>query len=277
MRLRLAAPLLLALVCSTARGQDFRVYTVVRDLGSVGAEEQTDAAPIVARSLTLFRARKSYDWLEEVGEVVLTDRTHGRVCVIDRELNGLKLLDEERRHFVKRGRTEADSYLRTIDEPGLRQRLRFTIDPAFEMAWQPEIERLSLVGEGWRYDIETAAAPDEAYTAAYLDYADAACEINFLLHPHTLYPAMRQAVNARLRELGRLPLAVTLQGDLGRPLHLRAEHKYEWTLQSYDRSQIRRWEQLAETDRDRATTEADAAESVQWRTVHEFQKVSLRP
>ena len=250
-----------------AAGQDFRVYTVVRDEAANAGD-----APIVARSLTLFRARKCYDWMEDVGEVVVTDRTHGRVEVVDRDLRGVRLLDEERRHFLKLGRREAEGYLTTIADRRTRASLAATIEPDLRTEWNAEAERLTLAGGSWRYDVATAIPPDPAYVDAYLDYADSACEVNFLLHPRSLYPAMRQALNAELRRLGRLPLSVTLSGDPGHPLKLTARHKYEWTLQPYDLSQIRRWEQLTQSDADSG---ADPGDGVDWMTIHDFQQASV--
>ena len=271
MRTLLGLGLLLVSWSTPAAAQDFRVYTVVRDVASPGGPtaKAENEGPVVGRSLTLFRARKCYDWLEDLGEVVVTDRTHNRVCVIDGDLRGVRLLDEERRHFLKLGRREAERYIDELPDRLTRTALAATLDPQLEVDWNEEVERLTLSGGGWQYDVTTAVPPDPAYVDAYLDYADAAAEVNFLLHPQSLYPSLRQTLNAELRRLGRLPIEVTLRGQPGQPIALRAEHKYEWTLQSFDRSQIRRWDQLA-TDR------SESAEGgVRWLSIQDFQQASV--
>src|ERR1043165_1169439 len=60
--------------CGTARAQDFRVYTTIQDLtaappGNGGAAQ----APVVARTLTLFHAGKAYDYIPEIGEVIVIE------------------------------------------------------------------------------------------------------------------------------------------------------------------------------------------------------------
>ena len=268
MRTLLGLGLLLTLSTS-ASAQDFRVYTVVRDAVAATDGSTIASGPVIGRSLTLFRARKCYDWLEDVGEVVVTDRTHNRVSVIDADLRGVRLLDEERQHFLKLGRRESERYIAELSDRATRSALAATLDPQLEIEWNEEVERLSLSGAGWRYDVQTAVPPDPAYVEAYLDYADAAAEMNFLLHPQSLYPAMRQTLNAELRRLGRLPLQVTLRGRPGQPIALCAEHKYEWTLQSFDRSQIRRWDQLA------TGQGGTAMPGVRWMTIQDFQQAGL--
>jgi hypothetical protein len=58
--------LLPAIPHTDAAAQDMRVYTTVRAVG-----ENRQDSPILAESLTLFHAGKTYDYMENVGEVII--------------------------------------------------------------------------------------------------------------------------------------------------------------------------------------------------------------
>ena len=259
-------PLLLAIGLSclltsgrTAAAQDFRVYTVVRDIAAADR-------PIITRSLTLFRARRAYDWVEDLGEVVVSDRTTGCVCVMDRQLHGVRMQSDEVRHFLKLGQRQVAESLDAVPSIEMRTAMAFTLRPQFLVTFDQEVEQLTLTGGGWTYRIDTTPVPDPAYLDAYLAAADRATETNFLLHPRATAPAFRRAVNDELRRLGRLPLSVTLEGQLGGHLKLQADHKFEWSLQSFDRSQIRRWDSLIDTDTD----------AVDWMTLDDFRSLAAK-
>ena len=257
-------PLFTLMVCllfaapETGAAQEFRVYTTVR---AIDTAEQ----PIVGRSLTLFRGGRAYDWLEDTGQVVVSDRVRGSSVVLSRQLDGTRIEADQLAHFLKVGKSEATTYLETVTDPAARASVGFTLTPRFETEFQEELQRLVLRGGGWTYTIHTQQPQDRAMVDAYLDYADRAAAVNFLLHPHATYPAMRQAVNEELRRLGRLPVSVTLDSRVT-GVHLRADHQYGWALQSFDLSKIRQWEALA-GDRE--------GEQVRWTTLRAFQQQTL--
>lgn len=245
---------------SIAAAQEFRVYTTVRDV-SAGQSAQ----PIVSRSLTLFRGGRSYDWLDDLGEVIVSDRVRGRSSVISRQLEGTHVERDQIAHYLKVGRTEATTYLTGVTEPSAREAIGFSLEPSLTAAFEPELERLVLSGGGWTYTIQTAEPPDTAIVEAYLDYADRAAAMNFLFHPRANFPALRQAANAELRKVGRVPVSVTLESAMQPELTLQAEHKYGWTLESFDRSRIRQWDLLLRPDSDK----------VRWMTLRSFQQQTV--
>lgn len=256
--------MLLAGSAMTASGEEFRVYTTVRSL----AEAER---PIVARSLTLFRGQRSYDWIEDAGELVVDDRSKRQATVLNRQLVAARLDRDQMTHLLRVGREEAESYLATLGpgEQAAATAIGFTLAPTFTTQGpsQGEGNRVIFRGGGWQYTVETFTPPEPGYVAAYLDSADQAAAVNFLIHPQATFPAMRQAVNAELRRLGVLPLAVELRGPGRVPLHLRAEHRYAWTLESFDLSQIARWDDLLS---DRSETGR-----VRWTTLRDFQQQTL--
>jgi hypothetical protein len=80
----------------------------------------------------------------------------------------------------------------------------------------------------------------------YLQYADWAARMNYVLHSRSLYPAVRLEVNRALLERELIPTEVRLLLDGDVPLQIKAEHTFEWELGSIDRSTIIRCEKARE-------------------------------
>src|SRR5690606_5890737 len=88
----------------------------------------------------------------------------------------------------------------------------------------------------------------------YLHYADWMARLNYVLHPHALYPEPRLKLNEVLRAHGKLPVEVELKSSIGLPIHLRAEHQIHWKLDATDRSLIHEWESLLKSSNTRQVT-----------------------
>ena len=246
-------PTLAALLfASAAAAQDFRVYTTIRETGS-------DA--VLSRSQTLFHAGRSYDHIEAVGEVVIGDPAHRRFTILRGGHVGTRVTFDEVNQLCRAGARETRAYATQLveagEDPAAAEALVFQLNPDFVETSADE--RLTLAAKAWRYDVATAAPPSPGFAAAYLDYADRAASLNYVLHPQSFHPAPRRALNDRLRGDGGLPTRVDLRVLMGRPVELTAEHRYEWTLHPYDRTQIQNWTRLAES--------AD----VEWVSFREFQ------
>lgn len=246
-------PTLAALLfASAAAAQDFRVYTTIRETGS-------DA--VLSRSQTLFHAGRSYDHIEAVGEVVIGDPAHRRFTILRGGHVGTRVSFDEVNQFRRAGERETRAYAKQLveagEDPAVAAALVFQLDPKFAAAAEPG--RVALTADSWRYAVATAEPPSPGLTAAYLDYADRAAGLNYVLHPQSFHPAPREALNERLRDAGRLPTRVELEVAVGRPVRLTAEHRFEWALHPYDRSQIQNWTRLAESD------------AVEWVSFREFQ------
>jgi hypothetical protein len=139
--------------------------------------------------------------------------------------------------------------------------LRFQLSPRFREDLRSD--RIRLVSDCLTYDVKTDSAPEGAPWEAYLAYADWAARLNYLMHPQSLLPEPRLELNERLRKHGRLPVQVELTARLDTNLHLRAEHRYGWTLQPIDRQFIDQWERKRESA------------SVRWIGLHEYHKEFL--
>jgi len=254
-----AVVVLSASLSGVARAQDLRVYTTVRSL-----VDRHPNPPILAESLTLFHAGRVYDYMENVGEVVIFEPLENKFTILGPDYIGTTVTFAEIQQFLSKSRSEAQRVLEeTQSDPNSRRlaaALRAQFSPTFKQSMRAD--SIKLTGESLVYDITTAAAPKDAAWEKYLDYTDWAARLNFVLHPKSLYPDSRLEVNQALRKARRLPITVDLVGRLDdRDLHLRAEHRYGWELQSIDRQFIDQWN----TRRD--------AKDVKWVAIHEYQNL----
>jgi hypothetical protein len=257
--LRLFVIVLSASLSGVAAAQDLRVYTTVRNL-----TDRRPNPPVLAESLTLFHAGRVYDYMENVGEVVIFEPLESKFTILGPDYIGTTVTFAEIQQFLNKSRSEAERVLgETQSDPSskrLAAALRAQFSPKFKE--QLRADSVKLTGESLIYEITTASAPKDTAWEMYLDYADWAARLNFVLHPKSLYPDPRLEVNSSLRKARRLPITVDLAGRLDeREMHLRAEHRYGWELQSIDRQFIDQWN----TRRD--------AKDVKWVAIHEYQSL----
>ena len=249
--IRAALALSVAAVLSlhSARAQDMSVYTTVSPVESNGVKPQ-----VIARSLTLFHAGKVYDYMEDLGEVVIFEPVNNRFVIFNGNYVATRVDHSELQQFLKVAQFESENYLQelTISRDGASRSvaalLEFQLQPAFDEQYDPTLNRLSLAAGPMRYDVQTARIEQAALLEQYLNYADWAARLNFVLHPQSAYPAPRLALNASLREKGLLPVTVRLETKAAARSSLRADHKFQWELQSSDKFHINKWERLLESD-----------------------------
>ena len=261
---RCAAAIALGLVLFTRTGfaQEFRVYTRVSDAGATvrSDSQKKTSPPVIARSLSLFRAGKAYDYLGNVGEVIIFEPSRRRFIIMNGTTRMVSTITfDEIERYLQRARSETKKYIIGLEQKGdaasLKsiQSLRFQLDPTFNAHYEAADDQLTLNSKPFRYDVRCATADStkavdrEAFQEAvrtYLNYADWTARLNYVLHSRALAPAPRLALNAVLRQGKRLPVQVDLRVDLEKPLHLRAEHKIHWNLDRKDRGDIRHWEMM---------------------------------
>jgi hypothetical protein len=257
--LRLFVIILSASLCGVAAAQDLRVYTTVRNL-----TDKRPNPPVLAESLTLFHAGRVYDYMENVGEVVIFEPLESKFTILGPDYVGTTVTFAEIQQFLSKSRSEAQRVLDESQSDVASKRLASALRAQFSPKFKEQIraDSIKLTGESLIYDITTAPAPKDTAWEQYLDYADWAARLNFVLHPKSLYPDPRLEVNNSLRKARRLPVIVDLGGRLDdRELRLRAEHRYGWELQSIDRQFIDQWN----TRRD--------AKDVKWVAIHEYQSL----
>lgn len=244
------ATVVLLAAATAATAQDMSVYTTVSKV-----DDDHGAPVVVARSLTLFHAGKVYDWMEDIGEVVILEPIHNRFVILNSNYLAARVDFGELRQYLRVGQHEAEVYLQQLatsddrDSQRAAAALEFELSPQFEESYEPSLQRLSLTSPSMSYEVHTARVDNPQLMEQYLTYADWTQRLNYVLHPHTTLPAPRLKLNESLREKGLLPTRVDLITTLDGKLHLRAEHHYNWELLTEDKAFIQRWEKFQESDK----------------------------
>lgn len=251
---RRIAPMVCAVVCLwAARGaqaQEFRVYTLMYDDRPAAAGGAEKPEPL-GRSVSLFHAGKAYDYLPSLTEFTLFEPAQKRFLVVNRSrMLATQISFDEINTLLHRARGEAENYLSRIptgEDADLQKRMsatKFQIEPKFQETFDPQRLRLRLAGDPLAYDVLCAHSEVPKSAETFLNYADWTARLNYLLHPQTLYPGPRLALNGVLRNKQLLPREVRLKSQIGPGAQLRAVHQFQWKLEKQDRRQISECETL---------------------------------
>lgn len=239
----------ITLKAKSATAQDMRVYTSVSDV-SQEAEPRS-----ISHSLTLFHAGKVYDYMKETGEVVIFEPVHHRFVILSKDFTATEVPFSELNHFLESARTDSLNYLSKlkVEENANAARLdalvRFQLSPEFQEQQDTAKQSLELSSDHLNYNVKTAKIDSPQFVRQYLDYADWAARLNFVLHPNSTFPEARLKLNDSLRRLELLPTQVDLQLQMAEPVRLRAEHQFGWEFLSIDRTHISQWERSLRSDK----------------------------
>ncbi len=210
---------------------------------------------------------KVYDYMQDVGEIVIFEPVHYRFVILNERLIATSVSFAELRQILTVAQSETETAINSLrDQSNERSQrvlraLEFQLQPEFQVSRQAD--SIQMIGEQIDYHISTTTAPEPGFSQQYLEYADWAAQLNFALHPYSQFPEVRRSVNEQMRALNELPLTVELQAAVDDPIHMRADHRYEWNLQPSDRTLINKWERLL------------ASEQIQWMSFHDYQHTLL--
>jgi hypothetical protein len=118
------------------------------------------------------------------------------------------------------------------------------LNPVFKTTYDEKLNRLNLSSPFLSYEVKCNGHDSERVIVDYLDYADWAARLNYLLNDKAMPPGPRLALNDVLRRRQFLPVEVELRTSDENGLHLRAEHRFDWNLDDHDRKMIAHWEKL---------------------------------
>ncbi|WP_417847803.1 hypothetical protein [Thalassoglobus sp.] len=244
----------------SANAQNLRVYTNVTDIS-----DAENPRPL-SHSLTLFHGGRVYDYMPEVGEVVIFEPIHNRFIILGKNYAATEVSFAEINHFLETAQTKAVQYIDELatspdaDSAAKAAAMRFQLTPEFQETFDEASNRLTLSGTEIEYSVVTQ--PVEATNAVnrYLEYADWTKRLNFVLHRHDSLPQARLKVNQKLRDRNVLPRVVELTMHLHPPVKFRAEHRFSDSFQSADRRLISQWEQTLESD------------NIRWMTFRKYQQ-----
>lgn len=239
---------------STAVAQQFRVFTRVERVYS--DDNNNEHTELMARSITYFYAGRVYDCIPQVGEITIFEPSHDRFVVIntvnmlvttvpfDEISRRLDQAREETKSYALRLRDRSPREATQIAEP-----LLFQLTPKFQEQFDPAMGKLILSSPRFTYLVDSQSPAMPECGTAYLNYADWAARLNHVLHPHSLYPEPRLQLNQALRAHQQIPAKVQLRVAFDKPLHLQAEHRFDWELLNRDRQDISHWEMLLKSDK----------------------------
>ncbi|MDA1014998.1 MAG: hypothetical protein O3A00_11180 [Planctomycetota bacterium] len=233
--------------CAESLGQDYRVYTKVYDVREPANNDSKP--PVIARSLTIFHAGKTYDYLHSLSEVIIFDPNNHRFLVLNTQKRMATIVDFDviRRKLEVRT-TEMRNHIAELRESGdanveeIARALQAQLAPIFAQTY--DNGTLALTSPYCRYRVRCASVDKPDALKRYLHYADWTARLNCVLNPNAMFPEPRLALNESLRKLGRMPTEVELTARDERTIQLKAEHKISWQLESQDRSLIHTWEQM---------------------------------
>lgn len=244
---------------TNSTAQEFRIYTKVYD----AAAAQNLRPTVIGGSLSLFHAGKVYDHVENQNEseVIIFEPALKQFTILStsRSLATTVHFDEIN-HKLKVARNVTEQHLQTLvtqSPPVAREtmeKVQFPIDPNFQTTLDPQGNSLRCESEHLTYSVRLADVEEPKTSEVYLNYADWMARLNYVLHPHALFPEPRLALNGVLRTTGKMPVEVELISDIGMPIHLRAEHQIHWKLDATDRSLIHEWESLLKSNQTRHVT-----------------------
>lgn len=241
---RFVCALLAFLVVATgeAKAQDFSIHTKIYDV-------RVPEKPIlVGQSVTLFHAGKVYDCLDSGSRLTVFEPGQERFVIIDssrRVAAHLALNDLQNILYQEEKRLEDELARRKADKDRWDVQLAdFQIHPQFQSRLDSGKKVLELSSRVMSYQVKWDKSNPVELGAAYIDYADWAARLNYIMIPQAAFPAPRLQLNEALR--GQQLLPVEVRWKLNRPdgTQLRAEHQYNWKLDQHDRNRILAWEKL---------------------------------
>lgn len=243
---------LLAFSCS-AEAQGLRVSTVVYNAGQL---DSNGAEAIVSSSVCLFHAGKAYDYVESVGEVVVYEPSENRFVLMNaRRGHFTTIRFEELNRLLAARAPQVEKYLDELRKAGApdvakaERSIRFQLDPKFRRIYDAESQTLVMKGPSWTYVVSTREWNDEDQLQKYIQYTDWTARLNYVLHPSSLFPEPRLALNRAVTELKtKIPVVVQLSLQPDEKLTLRAEHQYTRGLSDQERRLINDWTTALKSD-----------------------------
>lgn len=231
---------------SEAKAQGLKVSTAVYNAGELDSEGRE---PIVSSSVSLFHAGKAYDYVEAVGEVVIYEPSENRFVLLNSRRGLFTIIRfEELTRLLSARAPRIEEYLNELRQSGAKdlakaeRNVRFQLSPEFQQTFDSNSGTLLLKAPSWTYVVSTREWEDKDQVREYIQYTDWTARMNYVLHPSSLFPEPRRALNKAVLELkNRIPVIVQLSLRPDETLTLRAEHQFTRGLSDQERRLISDW------------------------------------
>lgn len=242
----LCLSLLATCLSAESCAQGLRVSTAVYNAGEL---DDQGREPMVSSSVSLFHAGKAYDYVEAVGEVVIYEPSSNRFTLLNpgRGLCTIIRFEELDRLLAARA-PRIEEYLAELRAAGAKnvakaeQNVRFQLNPKFDTKYDSGSGTLLLKGPSWTYVVETREWNNAEQLQEYIEYTNWTARMNYVLHPSSLFPEPRLALNKAILQLkNRIPVTVQLSLKPDESLTLRAEHQFTRGLSDQERRLINDW------------------------------------
>jgi len=187
---------LAALVClvvpAAATAQEFRVYTRLFDVRAASRKDAKDRDRPISRTTTLFHAGKVYDDIDGGTRVTLFEPAQDRFLLFDgtRRLRATvesAQVEQAIDQALRAARERLNAAAQNSDASRVAL-VRFQLDPGFQQSFDAARNRLVLSSAVMVYHVQGAAPASKPALAAYLNYADWAARLNYLVNPQSLLP-----------------------------------------------------------------------------------------
>ena len=252
-RFGIAIVAMLALLPSEVSAQGLRVSTVVYDASRL---DSTGKEPVVSSNFSLFHTGRVYDYVEAAGEVVIFEPALKRFTVLN-SAQGVytTIAFAEIKRLLDAREPKTQQYIADLinRQSGEAERaakmLKFQLHPSFETKFDAANGNLVLSAESWKYSVSTREWAEPEQIEKYLTYTDWTAMLNCVLHPSSMFPEPRLALNEELRKLNnRMPVIVHLDLRPDERRVLRAEHQFVLNLTDKDRSLINGWNETLKSN-----------------------------
>jgi len=244
---------LLGVFSAELSAQGLRVSTVVYDASKLDAAGRE---PVVSSSFSLFHTGRVYDYVESLGEVVIFEPASKRFTVLN-SVQGVyaTIAFAEITRLLDAREPQTQQYIKDLiatqstDAERAARMLQFQLHPEFENKFDSRSGNLVLSSPSWKYTVSTREWAEPEQVEKYLAYTDWTAKLNCVLHPSSMFPEPRAALNEELRKLdNRMPVVVHLDLRPDERCILRAEHQFVLNLTDRDRSLINGWNEALKSN-----------------------------
>jgi hypothetical protein len=243
-------------ITSTARAQDFKIYTPLFDMNAPQTSPRAGqrAQPeIVGRSQSFFHAGKAYDSQSDQ-QVLIYEPNAQRFTILNTSRGMATTISfEDIEKLVRSAEEKAQEHVLRAKDSKSEQSTRndmieFQLQPSFKERFDRDKNLLTLKSAFINYEVKCATPDSPERFEFYLKYCDWMARLNYLLQPQAPLPGPRLTLNGSLRKHKVMPTEVTLQASIGAGINLKAEHKIYGQLEPLDRERIHQWQTALDSE-----------------------------
>lgn len=217
---------------SESHAQEFRIET----------EVFADSDRVIAKSLTLFDGKMTYDFLMTGNEADAEPSRFSveEVVVFDQTKQRIVLLDQHKQQRLELGHSEVLSLVAGMQSnEALRARDEFLLEPKLTESFDTQSLQLELASPRLTYRVSGQQVADAQVLAHYYQFADWAARLN-ATDSRKLPPFARLQLNLAMKRRAWIPTEVNFELSSldGHQIKATAKHHTLFQLSSNDQQRI---------------------------------------